>query len=405
MRQNKAITTVITAVLFLAVIIYMALYIAEALKNPLGTAEAIAYTAEETVSMSGWFIREEKLVSGKPGTVAYMVRQGERVPKDAEVARVYQSSTALTDDETFTALSGRAELLKAALSLLETGNLSEIKTQTTERVCLLSFDRSRGEFSAAEEEAFELKKLMLAYDIIKDPALADSANAELADLDRQLSTLKKDLSGDYSSIRVSASGYFSGSTDGYETVLTPEFAATATASDLESVTADKLDGEICGKLITDYIWRYISVLDTDHAALIDEGGFVNLRFQDEAIGSIRLRVERIGEDEGGKCVVVFRSDKSIGELVGYRRQNAEIVLSVYDGLRIPSAALRVCDGVTGVYKIVAQQVEFAPVDVIFDMDDYYLVSYDMLNADGLLPSDTVITQAKNLYDGKVIGFS
>jgi hypothetical protein len=119
---------------------------------------------------------------------------------------------------------------------------------------------------------------------------------------------------------------------------------------------------------------------------------------------MRLRVDRIGENEGGKCVVVFRSSERIGELVGFRRQNAEIVLSVYDGLRVPSEALRVCNGVTGVYKVVAQQAEFAPVDIIFAMDAYYLVSYDMTNPDGLLPSDVVITQAKDLYDGKVIGF-
>ena len=85
----------------------------------------------------------------------------------------------------------------------------------------------------------------------------------------------------------------------------------------------------------------------------------------------------------------------------YRTEEIEIRLKSYKGLRVPKEAVREVDGVTGVYTLVSQKIEFRPIEVLYTGDTYVVAKYDSGDDDGLRLYDQVITEGKDLYDGKV----
>ncbi len=53
------------------------------------------------------------------------------------------------------------------------------------------------------------------------------------------------------------------------------------------------------------------------------------------------------------------------------------------------------------YVLIASQVKFREVNVIYSDDDYVLAEYDESNTDSIHLYDKIITQGKDLKDGKV----
>ena len=64
---------------------------------------------------------------------------------------------------------------------------------------------------------------------------------------------------------------------------------------------------------------------------------------------LEVELVSIGQEENGRCVAVFRGNTYLQELTLLRRQTANIIHHSYSGIRVPTEALRVQDGVTGIY--------------------------------------------------------
>ena len=91
------------------------------------------------------------------------------------------------------------------------------------------------------------------------------------------------------------------------------------------------------------------------------------------------------------------------------RQSASLIHESYSGIRVPTEALRVEDGVTGVYCLVGMQAVFKPVDVVYQGSGYYLVEpskkeddTENTSSSRLRVGDSIIITAEELYNGKVI---
>ena len=80
----------------------------------------------------------------------------------------------------------------------------------------------------------------------------------------------------------------------------------------------------------------------------------------------------------------------------------KVVVNSYGGLRVSRKALRYNDeGAQGVYVIRGQSLAFKYVDVVYWGKDYVICSGDVKD-DYLMMYDQVVTEGKDLYDGKVI---
>lgn len=82
-------------------------------------------------------------------------------------------------------------------------------------------------------------------------------------------------------------------------------------------------------------------------------------------------------------MVVLSCREYLAETTQLRHQTAQIVLHSYTGLRLPSVCLRQSDdGKLGVYCVQGSFPQFKPVEMVYQGDDYVLVSVPQ-NTEGL----------------------
>ena len=134
-----------------------------------------------------------------------------------------------------------------------------------------------------------------------------------------------------------------------------------------------------------------------------------------AVGSIAAPLKFVGASasSGMSDAQDALTDASADDatLTQLREQNAELIISAYDGLRVPKNALRVDEnGVSGVYCLVGRVAYFKPVNIVYQGSDYCLVEPGTIEAATesqkslytLRPNDEVIVSAGELYNGKVV---
>ena len=94
-----------------------------------------------------------------------------------------------------------------------------------------------------------------------------------------------------------------------------------------------------------------------------------------------VTLTRISAAENGKCLIVLKSTRYLSYMTLLREQNAELIISAYDGLRVPKNALRVDEnGVSGVYCLVGRVAYFKPVSIVYQGSDYCLVEPGTIEA-------------------------
>ncbi len=407
MRKAELATKIISAVIVLAVVAYMTVYIISALSNPLETAEAVLATAEDTVAIDGWFARSEKrLYAASSGATLAVRNEGEKVSEGASLIVSYTSVEGRRARERIDELDARIAELETAKGESGVGDINRINEELESRISDLAYRVSVGAFDDAAEDAGELGTLILRRDYSSGRYGEDMLEEALEDLKDERSRLEANLSGSEISVYADRSGYFSSSADGYEDMLTFDSVLDMTPADIHALETAGVSGEgSCGRLVTSFGWRFVSAMKEQDAKQLTEGSWVTMRFDGDFTGEVRVRVYQIGEPQDGECAVVFSCATDITPVIGLRREQAELVLREYEGVRVPKAAVRVDEeGNAGVYTLVAMQTNFVKIDIstAYETENYYIVDYDASSAGSIRPGDEIIVQSKHLYDGKVI---
>ena len=135
------------------------------------------------------------------------------------------------------------------------------------------------------------------------------------------------------------------------------------------------------------------------------GQEVTLRLSKGLKQDAPAHVQSISNQEDGQVAVVFACTRYISQVTLLRRQQAEIILREYSGIRIPTAALRMDEsGQLGVYCQIGAYVYLKPVDLIYKGSGFCLVQ----RAEGasgeraLRQGDLVISTAQQLTDGMIL---
>ena len=249
---------------------------------------------------------------------------------------------------------------------------------------------------------------------------------QLAGLADQIRTLSASTRQSSTAVTVQEGGYYSALVDGYESVLTPDMLEELSPGQLRSVSPDSSRTSNAGKIIYGNQWHYVALLSEADAGQLWEGAEVSLRFVSGLEKDVPMTVERISTAENGQRLVVLSADRYLSVTTLLRDQSAQIILQSYSGIRVPKTAVRVLDvtreneageeeavSLTGVYCRVGAAARFKPVDILYQGEDYYLVSpapdrMGSLSETGrelrtLRNGDEVVVTAKDRYDGKVIG--
>lgn len=403
MKASTPIFKILSVAILVAVVLYFGVQLRNYLSDPLTTTLVYSAAAEDTVAANGYLIREEETFSSSAATLSHEQTEGAKVGIGQTIAVAYNNSAALDTVAQIRSLELRLQQLQFALeSYLDPD--AALKLDGTIREELLTVRRSvsGGDYADVADELSELKAGVMKRDYTYTDK--ESIEADIARAQRQIESNQATLSA-VENIRAPRSGTYSAVCDGYETVLTPDKLAELTAAKLESVEPAESDANV-GKLIYGDRWYYAAAISEEDAALLAKRSQVTLRFAKGLQFDLTMNIKSIGEAENGKCLLVLYSDKYLSQTTTLRHQAAELILHRYEGLRLPSNALRVNEeGVPGVYCVVGVTARFKPVEVVYQGDGYVLVKA----ADGtegtavLRIGDEVIATSGELYDGKVVG--
>ena len=404
MKASTPIFKILSAALLAAVVIYFAVQGYQYFSDPINTTLVYLSVEEETVDVNGYLIRDEETFRSDAGTLSHSLSEGERVGRNQTMAVAYPDSGALNRVEQLNALQLQLEQLSFSLvSYLDPDAALKLDSSITSDLLSLRRMVASGEYSRAEEEVASLKGAILKRDYTS--ASQDEIEAAIKDTETQISQLENSLNG--TAITAPEGGIYSAACDGYESVLTPELLDELIPSTLDGVKPVESDSAAnVGKLIYGDTWYYAANITDAQAEQLGGRSSVTLRLAKGLDEDMTMKVVSISRSENGKRTLLLSSDKYIARTTQLRHQMGTLVLRTYEGLRMPSNALRVSeDGVTGVYCLLGVRAKFKPVQVVFQGDGYMLVKAvaDDSESSMLRRGDQVIVTAAELYDGKVVG--
>ena len=420
-------TTVVVAIVSLFVLLVAVGQIFFAHGKNYTTEVALSYDHEVSVPFDGVYMRDESLVyNSGTGVLSYEYEDGTKVGQSSVIARRYKSEGDSVYLREIEALKKQIEVLDSAERLIGTDSsqLEAISIQINEShsdIVSAVLDKN---YTRANEKQNSLLESMCKREITlkKSQGYADKKLA----LNQEVERLQSMISGNVQEVPAGSAGYFVSNVDGYEGEIGFDDVSKMTAEKINEIvsTPKKTTGSTAvGKLVSDYHWRVAAVIDAENLLGISVGDTVNLRVGSEGWQfQAEVVKKEIGEDN--KAVCVFECDRLNSTVVSSRTARFKLVLNNYGGLRVPRKALRYNENnERGVFVEQGQKLVFKKVEVIYWADDYVICKQNVykkreneatcgendgeyeetIDEDYLKLYDIIVTEGKELYDGKFVG--
>ncbi|MEG0852524.1 MAG: HlyD family efflux transporter periplasmic adaptor subunit [Angelakisella sp.] len=202
---------------------------------------------------------------------------------------------------------------------------------------------------------------------------------------------------------IGETGYFSRYVDGYEQQLTPELLETIDIAMLDQILQKEYpyNRESFGKCISDYNWYYVTSVPIEEAALFQPGVNMSLTFAGSDDKTVGGWVKSISEDKTlGRALLVIQSDDISPDTVARRTATVKLGFDDYKGIRFSKKALRIQDGVKGVFVRGKSAIKFKKVEIVYTGKDFYLSKLDYNSDVYLNIFDEIIVEGTDIYDGK-----
>lgn len=364
---------------------------------------SVAYTGQVTDSLSvtGWVVRQETPLPDTSGTLLRQVQEGEKVHAGQTVAMAYASKSAL---EVVSRLEDAELKLRqlqfARSSFLDSDAALKVDSDISDSILRLHIATADGDYATATQEMSAMKTAVLkrsySYESLEqiDQAIAQTRS--------DISSLQNQLSG-ATSVKTAVAGIYSGSTDGSEEALTPDFLADVTPTRLDALSTGSAV-KSAGKIITDNTWYFAANIPAQQARELQVGQEVTLRLSKGLQQDTPAYVQSVSAEEDGRVAVVLSCTRYISQVTLLRHQQGEILLREYKGLRVPSAALRMDEeGSLQLFCRLGAYVYSKPVDLVYRGDGFCLVrsAQGATDARILRQGDLVISTARALTDGMI----
>lgn len=408
-RVGLYVGSVLLAIL---AIVYVVYHLINAFSNDITFDEAQYSTVDEKIISDGYIFRDEIILySSRDGILDSYFAEGEHVKAHSEVAAVY-SNTSKDVREKILQIDKKLKILNESNAVFgdESLNTKYIDKQISEMYYLICEKLSAGDYLYASEKTDELLVLLNKREIITNKRL--NYNNEIAEYEEQKHSLVNAENGVSDIVKTPYSGYYYSYTDGYEKLFSPSVLENITLEEFNSLTLsspESFDGESgysAGKIINEHRWYIACKADKTAAVSFNEGSVYSVLFPYEANLNVDFTLERIvSSPKDGEALLIFKTNTVPVNFSFERQQTIEIVYQKTEGVRIPSNALHMVDGQTGVYILDENVVRFIKTDIIYEGDGYYISKTDYEEEDTevrLKEHDRIIMTGKELYDGKVV---
>lgn len=391
-------SVIVLIVLFVVIQFYSVTHI------ELKTQTATVSTVYDKVSSEALFIRDESVVEkSATGVTVPCFEDGDKINVKGNVAMQFSSSKAAANYSKYTDFTNQIKYYQTleAQTVGQSANLETINEDIEQKVINYADGVCKNKIG---DTAQELDSVLVRRQLII---------GEDVDLLSIIENLR-DKRNSYSSfskpdkyIKTDESGVFSNYTDGYENIIDFDKAEETSVKEFKSAlkAVDKSQdvGNNIGKLVTSYTWYAQTLVSTDAIKNLENGDYVNIVLKDDVSREFKAEIVSGADVSLGQkeTLLILKLNEMDADIAKLRKAEIEIRRKTYEGIKIPSEALHVVDGKKGVYVLIASQIKFREVNVIYSDDDYVLAEYDELNTDSIHLYDKIITQGKDLKDGKV----
>lgn len=392
------ISVIVLIVLFVVIQFYKVTHI------ELKTQTATISTVYDNVSSEALFIRDESVVEKSPsGVTVACFQDGDKINVNGNVAMQFSSSKAAANYSKYAELTKQIKYYQTleAQTVGQSADLETINEDIEQKVINYADGLAKNRIGDTAED---LDSVLVRRQLI----IGEDVN--LLSIIENL----RDQRNNYQSyskpdryIKTDKSGVFSSYTDGYENLIdyskVEETTIDGFKSALKAVDKAQNVSNNIGKLVTSYTWYVQTLVSADTVKNLENGDYVNIVLKDDTSKSFKAEIVNGAEIALGQkeTLLVLKLNEMDADIAKLRKAEIEIRRNTYEGIKVPSEALHVLDGKKGVYVLIASQVKFREVNVIYSDDDYVLAEYDESNEKSIHLYDKIITQGKDLKDGKV----
>lgn len=400
-RDNLAIGIVI-----LLVLVYIFYECYSVTHIELKTETASLSTVYESVDATAIAVRQEEVVAaGASGVTVPCLNDGDKINVGGNVAMTFSNEDDAAAYSKYAQLEQKLQYYEniESKTVGHAASVESINKQIDENVDSYIQAIESGDSQKINSAANDVNDDLLSRQLII------GENVDLVtiiqDIRNQLSSYSVTKPNGY--ISTEKSGVFTSYTDGLENYIDYESVSNLTADDVNSAM-DKINSNTAdtsantGKLITNYNWYFVCVVPSEQTKSFSDGDKVDVALKDNENTVLPFKIVS-GADNGAKeqTVLVLQCSEMNAELAAVRTTDIEIRYDSYEGIKVPTSAVHVVDDKKGVYVLISSQVKFREADIIYSTDDYVLLSYDADNQNGIRIYDKIITQGKDLEDGKV----
>ena len=406
MAKKEALKKILCIFCAALAVFYIGYHAFKASRNAVSTEKAMSYTTYDMIETQAFALRDESIItSNQSGVAVNGVDDGTKVATTTVVKRLFSSDEAAQAYQQLQSVNRDIEYYETIQLHQQIHNID--KTTNDNNLKNTYYD-ILGEI--------ESNNLNSAFSRVRDMELYITRRQLLAgesfDLSQTISGLKAQQTiltsqAQYTDVTAGKVGYYSGTVDGYESILKYDDVDKITMEQINSAMAsapDAVDASAIGRINESFTWYFLCVVDTALISSVSSGDMieVNLPFND--ISAFEMKVRSITNADAQHCVLVLESTLMDEEIANLRVETVQLRLEKYSGIRIRSQALRTDEnGDTGVYVLLGNLVRFRRTECLYTNGDYMVVTYSNSDQNSTLEIyDSVIYEGKNLYDGRVL---
>ena len=412
MKIKKDTLAIIIAVVLVFAYIFYQCY--SVMHIDFETETAVLSTVYEKIDATALVVRDEHTISAKSsGVTVPCVSDGDKINVGGNVAMAFSSAEAAENYSKYLDIQKDLKYYENLQSQTvgQAANVESINTEIGENINNFVRAASNQNSEDIDEKAVELGDSILRRQMIigKDVDLLSI----IQNLRKEAQSFSSSKPESY--ITTKESGVFSSYTDSLESIVNYAKAEEMSVDDINSAlkkvdeSKEVNDGKYIGKIITSYAWYFECVVDSSKVINLEDGQKVQIALKDNDSTVLNVQIVSGAQPKTGqkKTALILKSSNMDSKIAALRKADIEIRTNSLEGIKVPASALHVSkDKKTnkerkGVYVLISSQVKFREAEVIYSDNDYVILSFDPDLPNGIRLYDQIITQGKELEDGKV----
>lgn len=414
------------------IIAYIVIQLISGLTTDVQYQYASSVVSDHALEKTGYLVRNETvLYADQEGVLTYSAKESQKMGINQLVARVFDNTQGVT-------IQNQIRKIEEKISILErssvdtsylTSDVSKIDAKLYDSILKTKLSVLDGKINLTPVYKKDLMINFNKRQLITTSAL--NFDEQIQALKDEKNKLTASLHDPLNSVYAPVAGYFSTLLDGYETSYTPSVINDLTVDSFHQLierTQQDYGPRAIGKMITDFHWYTLCEVNASEAERFIEGRTYRISYLFSAGQQIQAVLQKkVSQTDTENTVLVFLIEEIPSDFDYTRMQTIRIVLDSTEGISFPRSAMRMVDGVQGVYVISGNAVSFKKVDIIHSTDSHYLsktpesidkekqaaaqkaqedgVTSPMENINPkeyLSQFDRVITEGKDLYVGKIL---